>query len=36
MTARLYGGGTLGGDLAVVSALQGGTIDMTMVVLGTY
>jgi tripartite ATP-independent transporter DctP family solute receptor len=35
MTARLYGGGTLGGDLAVVSALQGGTIDMTMVVPGT-
>jgi TRAP-type C4-dicarboxylate transport system substrate-binding protein len=33
--AKLFGGGTLGGDLAVVSSLQGGTVDMTMVVPGT-
>jgi TRAP-type transport system periplasmic protein len=35
ITAKLFGGGTLGGDLAVVSSLQGGTVDMTMVVPGT-
>lgn len=28
---RLYGGGTLGGDAAVISSLQGGTIEMTLV-----
>ena len=35
ITAKLFAGGTLGGDPAVVSSLQGGTIDMTMVVPGT-
>lgn len=34
MTVRLFPGGTLGGDLQSVSALQGGTVDMTMVSTG--
>jgi tripartite ATP-independent transporter DctP family solute receptor len=29
MKAKVFGGGALGGDLAVVSSLQGGTIEMT-------
>jgi tripartite ATP-independent transporter DctP family solute receptor len=31
MKVRVYGGGTLGGDAQVISSLQGGTVDMTMV-----
>jgi len=34
MTVKLFPGGTLGGDLQSVSALQGGTVDMTMVSTG--
>ena len=34
ITVRLFPGGTLGGDLQSVSALQGGTVDMTMVSTG--
>ncbi|WP_454457453.1 TRAP transporter substrate-binding protein [Thauera phenylacetica] len=29
LTAKIFGGGVLGGDLAVISAMQGGTIDMS-------
>lgn len=32
--AKVYAGGTLGGDVAVISSLQGGTVDMTMVSAG--
>ena len=32
--AKLFPGGTLGGDAAVISSLQGGTVDMTMVSTG--
>jgi TRAP-type transport system periplasmic protein len=32
--ARVYAGGTLGGDVTVISSLQGGTIEMTMVAAG--
>lgn len=31
LKVRLYPGGTLGGDAAVISSLQGGTIEMTLV-----
>jgi TRAP-type transport system periplasmic protein len=31
---RVFGDGTLGGDAAVISALQGGTIEMTLVATG--
>lgn len=31
---RIFGDGTLGGDAAVISALQGGTIEMTLVATG--
>ncbi len=31
MKVRSFAGGTLGGDAAVISSLQGGTIDMTLV-----
>jgi tripartite ATP-independent transporter DctP family solute receptor len=34
ITARLFPGGTLGGDLQTVSALQGGTVDMTVLNTG--
>jgi tripartite ATP-independent transporter DctP family solute receptor len=34
MTVKLFPGGTLGGDLQSVSALQGGTLEMTMVSTG--
>ena len=34
MTVRVFPGGTLGGDLQSISALQGGTVDMTMVSTG--
>lgn len=30
ITVKLFGGGQLGGDLQTVSALQGGTVDMTV------
>jgi len=32
--ARVYAGGSLGGDVTVISSLQGGTIEMTMVSAG--
>ena len=32
MEAKTYGNATLGGDVAVVSAMRGGTIDMTVVI----
>lgn len=32
--AKVFAGGSLGGDVAVISSLQGGTIDMTMVSAG--
>lgn len=32
MEAKTYGNATLGGDVAVISALRGGTIDMTVVI----
>jgi TRAP-type transport system periplasmic protein len=31
MTVKVYPGGTLGGDAAVISSLQGGTVDATIV-----
>jgi len=31
MKAKAFGGGTLGGDAQVISSLQGGTVDMTLV-----
>ena len=34
MTVKLFGGGTLGGDLQTVSALQGGTIEVTVLNAG--
>lgn len=34
MDVRLFAGGTLGGDLQTVSALQGGTIDLTVLNAG--
>ena len=34
MTVRVFPGGTHGGDLQSISALQGGTVDMTMVSTG--
>lgn len=34
LQARLYPGGTLGGDAQVISSLQGGTVDMTVVSTG--
>lgn len=34
ITVRLFPGGTLGGDLQTVSALQGGTVDMTVLNTG--
>jgi TRAP-type transport system periplasmic protein len=34
ITVRLFPGGTLGGDLQTVSALQGGTLDMTVLNTG--
>ncbi|GEO16922.1 TRAP transporter substrate-binding protein [Microvirga aerophila] len=34
ITIRLFPGGTLGGDLQTVSALQGGTVDMTVLNTG--
>jgi TRAP-type C4-dicarboxylate transport system substrate-binding protein len=34
ITVKLFPGGTLGGDLQSVSALQGGTVEMTMVSTG--
>ena len=30
MTVKLFAGGTLGGDLQIVSALQGGTVEMSL------
>jgi TRAP-type transport system periplasmic protein len=35
LKVRLFESGTLGGDTVVISALQGGTIDMTLVATGT-
>lgn len=32
--AKVFAGGSLGGDVAVISSLQGGTVDMTMVSAG--
>ena len=32
MEAKTYGNATLGGDVAVISAMRGGTIDMTVVI----
>ena len=32
IVAKTYGNATLGGDTAVISSLQGGTIDMTIVI----
>ena len=34
MTARLFPGGTLGGDVQTLSALQGGTVEMTVLNAG--
>ncbi len=34
MTVKLFGGGTLGGDLQTVSALQGGTVEVTVLNAG--
>jgi tripartite ATP-independent transporter DctP family solute receptor len=34
MTVKLFGGGTLGGDLPTVSALQGGTVEVTVLNAG--
>ena len=34
MKAKVFSGGTLGGDAQVISSLQGGTIDVTMVSTG--
>ena len=34
MTVKLFGGGTLGGDLQTVSAVQGGTVEMTVLNAG--
>ena len=34
MTVKLFPGGTLGGDLQTVSALQGGTVEMTVLNAG--
>lgn len=35
MVVRLYPGGTLGGDMQIVSAMQGGTIDLSVMVPGS-
>ena len=35
MVVRLYPGGTLGGDLQIVSSMQGGTIDLSVMVPGS-
>ncbi len=34
MTVKLFGGGTLGGDLQTVSAVQGGTVEVTVLNAG--
>ena len=34
MTVKMFGGGTLGGDLQTVSALQGGTVEVTVLNAG--
>jgi tripartite ATP-independent transporter DctP family solute receptor len=36
MKIRLYPGGTLGGDLQLISSVQGGTLDMSMTATGVF
>ncbi len=35
MKVKLFPAGVLGGDAAIISSLQGGTVDLTMVVPGS-
>src|SRR5215217_1551646 len=36
MKIRLFPGGTLGGDLQLISSVQGGTLDMSMTATGVF